>query len=68
MTSDSYAIISTTITQIWRLFTSWTVPGTNVTPGEWFMFLVVAGVAIRTFKRIMSRDISENSGGKKSGS
>lgn len=64
MTQDAYSIISTTFAQIWRLFNSWFIPGTNVTPAGWFLFLIVAGLGIRTFKRIITRDISDNSGGR----
>lgn len=65
MTQDAYLIIRTTFSSIWTLFTGWHIPGTNVSPGAWFLFLVAAGIGLRSLKRIISREIGEDHSGKK---
>ena len=45
MTSDAVLIVQFLFTSIWRLFTSWYIPGTNVTPAA-MSFLVLASVFI----------------------
>lgn len=47
MTSDALAILDCIFGTVWRIFTSWNIPGTNVTPGMFLIFLVVAGVGLR---------------------
>lgn len=47
MTSDAVFILSNMLSQAWRLFTSWYIPGTNVTPAALALFGIVAGVSIK---------------------
>lgn len=47
MTNDSLLVLETLFQTIWRLFTSWNFPGTNVTPAEMFLFLISAGIGLR---------------------
>lgn len=34
MTNDALSVLVCLFTNIWRLFNSWRIPGTNVTPAE----------------------------------
>lgn len=47
MTSDALSFLSGVFEQIFSLFTSWHIPGTNVTPAMWFVFLLSVGVLFR---------------------
>lgn len=47
MTNDALLVLETLFQTIWRLFTSWNFPGTNVTPAEMFLFLISAGIGLR---------------------
>ena len=52
MSSDAVLIVRHIFTMIWKLFTSWTIPGTLATPASWGVFMITAGIAIRFFRRI----------------
>lgn len=47
MTDDGLLIVQWIFTTVWQLFTSWHLPGTNVTPAEMFLFLAAAGIGWR---------------------
>lgn len=52
-TEDGVLILKCIFQTIWRLFTSWCVPGTDVTPAEFILFLAFAGVSLRFFFRMI---------------
>lgn len=52
MSSDAVQIVQYLFNMIWKLFTSWTIPGTQATPAAWGIFMITAGIAIRFFRRI----------------
>lgn len=52
MTSDAILVIRTLFGSIWRLFTSWYIPGTNVTPASWH-FLALTLVLVISILRIL---------------
>jgi hypothetical protein len=54
MTSDAIRFYLGYIPQIWKFFTSWCIPGTNVTPAALCFFVLAVGLVIRTFKRLTS--------------
>lgn len=54
MTSDAIQFYLGYIPQIWKFFTSWSIPGTNVTPAAMCFFVLAVGLVIRTFKRLTS--------------
>lgn len=54
MTSDAITFYLGYIPQIWKFFTSWFIPGTNVTPAAFCFFVLAVGLVIRTFKRLTS--------------
>lgn len=47
MSNDALLVLQTLFQTIWRLFTSWSFPGTDVTPAEMFLFLISAGIGLR---------------------
>lgn len=53
MTSDAKAILSCLFDVVWRLFTSWDIPGTEITPAEFLFFLAFAGLSLRFLFRIL---------------
>ena len=42
MTADALLVLQTLFQSIWMLFNSWYIPGTNVTPAAFFIFLICA--------------------------
>lgn len=50
MTSDALLVINFLFSSIWQFFTSWYIPGTNVTPASFFFFLLSVFAIIRIFK------------------
>lgn len=50
MTADAILVLQTLFRSIWRLFTSWKIPGTGTTPGQWFLFVMMAIVSLRFLK------------------
>lgn len=69
MTSDALLVIQTLFSTIWKLFTTWAIPGTNTTPGAFFIFLLFASFVLRYIVRIITGAVSigssfaRNSGG-----
>lgn len=47
MTADAVLVVKTIFNTIWLLFTSWHIPGTNVTPASFFMFCLVFSFILR---------------------
>lgn len=47
MTSEAFSFLKGVISQFFKIFTSWHVPGTNVTPAMWFVFLLSVGILFR---------------------
>ena len=41
MFPDSVLVVKCLFTTIWSLFTSWKIPGTNVTPAMWAIFCLL---------------------------
>lgn len=56
MTSDALSVVSLLFSTIWSLFTSWFIPGTNTTPAEFAIFILVVFLIIRTVKRLFDND------------
>lgn len=54
MTADALLVVQCLFNVIWRLFTSWHIPGTATTPAAFFLFLGFAVVSIRFFKRFLT--------------
>lgn len=51
MTADALLVVQFLFTSIWSMFTSWYIPGTNVTPASMAFFLLAATVILRLLKR-----------------
>lgn len=47
MTQDAFSVVQLLFSSVWSLFTSWNIPGTNVTPGGFAVFLAFAFIMIR---------------------
>ena len=47
MTNDALAVVRFLFTTLWQLFTSWHIPGTNVTPAGAALFFSAAGIGLR---------------------
>ena len=54
MTSDALLVVQCLFSTIWTLFTSWYIPGTNVTPAMFFLFLGSAGLGITFIVRLLT--------------
>lgn len=52
MTSDGLLVLECLFSTVWRLFTTWNIPGTAVTPGGFLAFLVLAGIVLRWLSRL----------------
>lgn len=53
MTSDAILVVQCLFSTIWSLFTSWYIPGTNVTPAQFFLFLGSASLGITFIVRLL---------------
>lgn len=60
MTSDALLVLQTVFVTIWTLFTSWTIPGTNTTPAEFSLFILVFALVLRTVKRLLNNGGDES--------
>lgn len=54
MASDTVLTISFIFSSIWRFFTSWYIPGTNVTPAAFAIFCLAVAFVIRVFRFIIA--------------
>lgn len=52
MTSDALAVVQCLFQTIWRLFTSWHIPGTATTPAGFFIFALFLVLGLRLIKGI----------------
>lgn len=64
MTNNAFQFLVLFLGQIFRLFTSWYIPGTNVTPAGVLFFIAFAGLSIRFVKALflnyVSSEVSQN--------
>lgn len=60
MTSDGLAVLQALFGGIWSLFTSWKIPGTDTTPGAFFLFLILASIGLRFVVNIFSTNVNAN--------
>lgn len=51
MTSDALSVVSLLFSTIWSIFTSFTIPGTNTTPAEFAIFILVVSFTIRLVRK-----------------
>ena len=67
MTSDAILILQTLFGPIWSLFTSWSIPGTRVSPAEWAFFVLGTILCIKILKRLLfdhyNDDFNDKGGG-----
>lgn len=55
MTADAALVVQALFNVIWSLFTSWTIPGFNVTPMEFAIFGLFMALVIRFIKRLLAK-------------
>lgn len=55
MAQDALLIVKFVFSEIWRLFTSWTFPGTHATPASWALFCLSVVLAVRLIRIFISR-------------
>lgn len=53
MTSNAILAVRTIFSESWRLFTSWHIPGTSVSPASWLVFAVVFYIGIKMVMGIL---------------
>lgn len=61
MTSDAILVVQCLFSIIWSLFTSWYIPGTNVTPAQFFLFLGSSVLGITFVVRLLTVNPSVSS-------
>ena len=54
MTSDALLVLQCLFSTIWSLFTSWYIPGTQTTPAQLFLFLILASISITFIVRMVT--------------
>lgn len=64
MSSDVLGVFQALFVTVWSIFTSVTIPGTNVSLGSFLLLLVVAPMSIRFIVRLLGV-ASERGGGDK---
>lgn len=60
MTADALAVVQVLFGTIWRLFTSWRIPGTHTTPAAFICYMLVCGLALRFVQRLFSISSSDD--------
>lgn len=53
MSNDALLVLKCLFETIWQLFTSWHIPGTDVTPAAFFFFLAAAGIGLTFVTRFL---------------
>lgn len=53
MSSDALLVVKSLFNTVWRLFNSWHIPGTDVTPAAFFFFLAAAGIGLTFVTRFL---------------
>lgn len=53
MTSDAILVLQCLFQTIWKLFTAWRIPGTNVTPAAAFLFFLCAAIGLKFMGRVI---------------
>lgn len=61
MTADALSVLGLLFGTIWKLFTSFRIPGTDVTPAGWILFTLFVPVVIRLLKRFIDKNASSDS-------
>lgn len=59
MTNDAFLLMQGWINGIWRLFTSWYIPGTRFTVAQWLFFLLVLPFTVTAVKAIITFGFAE---------
>lgn len=52
MTADALLVVKFLFTSIWRIATSWHIPGTHTTPAAFFLFFFSVAIVINFIRRL----------------
>lgn len=63
MTQNAWTVIQVLIRNIWSLFNSWYIPGTNVTPAGFALLILFIALIIKFIKRVTFTDHSDSEDG-----
>lgn len=64
MTADGLAVVRFIFSSVWRLFTSFLIPGTRTTPGEWALFALLFVITLKLINLIFAAGIFGGKQGK----
>lgn len=64
MAADAILVVRFVFTFIWQFFTSWYIPGTNVTPAGMAFFLLLAAFVLRTVRFMLGKSDAFSGGSK----
>lgn len=53
MTNDALAVVSALFGTVFRLFNSWYIPGTNVTPAVAFFGILFISIIFRILRKVL---------------
>lgn len=53
MTNDALSVVSALFTTVFRLFNSWYIPGTNVTPAVAFFGILFISIIFRILRKVL---------------
>ena len=59
MDNQIFVFMTGFLRQIWRLFTEWEFPLLGFTPAQLYFFMLVAPLAVRLVKSIISLSVSD---------
>lgn len=51
MTADFLLLLRFVFTDLWQFFTSWHIPGTNVSPASWALFALGMVLVMRYLRK-----------------
>lgn len=63
MTADAALVLSTLFGSIWRLFTSWYIPGTRTTPAAFAVLILFVVAVLRFIKSVFDSRNSDSGKG-----
>ena len=58
MLDDSVTFLQSFFGWAFQLFTSFTIPGTNVTPLQWLLFPVVVVLVVRLISKLTNTEVN----------
>lgn len=66
MANDVILFMQGFFAQMWRLFTSWEMPGLGFSPAQLYFFILVAPIAVKIVKSIVTLSVDSLASGARS--